>query len=51
MTYCGQVHIETLASQSNTNPVKKTDTKFPYYISKLISYNITTLVIHNKTVT
>ena len=51
MIYCRQALIKIVASQSNTNPDKKTNTKYSYYISLLIRYNITNLVTHNKTVT
>ena len=34
--YCRQAHIKLLASQSNTNPDKKTNSKYSYYISVII---------------
>ena len=46
-----QAYIKVVASQSSTNPDKKTNIKYSYHISTLILCNITTLVTHNKTVT
>ena len=55
MIYCRQAHTKVVASQSNANPDKKNKQKIflqkIFYISTLISYNIATLVNHNKTVT